>query len=478
MYFNEKILFGKNDEYDAYILPKMVNRHGIISGASGSGKTITLKVLAESFSEAGIPSIVIDVKGDLSGMCEAGTMNENISGRIEKLNLKDFNLRKFPTEFWDLYGNGIPIRTTISKLGPKLLSRMLDLTDVQEGVLTIIFKIAEDENLELVDLKDLRSMLTYVLNKRQDYSVNYGNITSQSVGAIQRGILTLEEENINSFFGKPELDIRDFIHFDSETGNGYINIIDSTTLFKYPTLYSTMLVWILNELYSIMPEVGDLPKPKLVFFIDEAHLIFSNMPNHMIKQIIQIVKLIRSKGIGLYFISQSPSDIPDEILSELGNRIQHVLRYYTKNDEKAINAAANSFRENDKFNTKEAISTLATGEALTSTQNEDGQISIVEKVTILPPQSKIGTIDDITRKNVIYNSRFYEKYKNLENIDSAFDKISNMKDDKKEIDKTKNSKSKKNSETKLEKAVDKLTNQTMSTLGRKIGNSIWKNLFK
>lgn len=333
MYINDKILIGKNENNSVYLLPKMANRHGIITGASGSGKTITLKVLAESFSSCGIPVFLVDVKGDLAGMCVKGIENENVNKRIQDLNLEGFSFSSFPTEFWDVYGDfGHPIRTTIKNIGPKLLSRMLNLTDAQEGVLTIVFKIAEDENLDIIDLKDLKALLTYVGEKRKDYTLQYGNITSQSIGSIQRNLLSLEEEGGDYFFGKPDFDIKDFIKFDVNNGYGFINILHAVTLFQKPTLYATFLLWLLTNLYNTLPEVGDIDKPKIAFFFDEAHLLFSEMPEHLIKQIVQIVKLIRSKGIGLYFISQSPSDIPDEILSQLGNRIQHVLRYYTKND--------------------------------------------------------------------------------------------------------------------------------------------------
>lgn len=482
MYINNKILIGKNNEYSAYILPKMANRHGIISGASGSGKTITLKVMAESFSNASIPVFLVDVKGDLAGMCLKGVNNKNIADRVENLKLENFDFQEFPTNFWDVYGkNGLPIRTTVTKMGAKLLSRMLNLTSAQEGVLTIVFKIAEDEELEIIDLKDLKSMLTYVGNKRQEYTLNYGNITTQSIGGIQRNLLALEEEGGNYFFGKPDLSIKDFIHFDPNNGKGFINILHAVELFRKPTLYSSLLIWLLNELYNL-PEVGDLDKPKMVFFIDEAHLLFNDMPDHLVKQIIQIVKLIRSKGIGLYFISQSPSDIPDEILSQLGNRVQHVLRYYTKNDEKAIKAACNSFRENPNFDTKEAITNLATGEALVSTQDEKGQPTIVEKVTILPPQSMMGTIDDATRKNIIIQSRFYEKYNNSLDEETAYEKIQDInKKEKKEVKKEEEKETKTKTKKKksgAEKAFNKLANKTINTLGKKIGDSIFKSLFK
>ncbi len=430
MYFNEKILVGKNDEKEAYIIPKMANRHGIISGASGSGKTITLKVLAESFSDARVPVFLVDVKGDLAGTALNGVMNSNIENRIENLKLEGYQLKKYPTTFWDVYGQyGHPIRTTVKKVGPKLLSKMLELSDAQEGVLTIAFKIAEDEGLELTDLKDLRSLLNYIGDKKKDYSLSYGNITTQSVGTIQRNILSLQEEGGDFFFGKPDFEIKDFIHYDGDTGNGQINILHASTLFQKPNLYSTFLLWLLTYLYNSMPEVGDLNKPKLVFFIDEAHLLFDNIPRTLLNSIIQIVKLIRSKGVGLYFISQSPSDVPDEILSQLGNRIQHVLRYYTKNDEKSIKAAANSFRMNPKLDIVEEIKNLGTGVALVSFQDEKGNPEMVEKVTILPPQSAMGAIEDDLREELIKRSYLYGKYEYKLDDESAFEKIEKVKDE-------------------------------------------------
>ncbi|MCM1371153.1 MAG: DUF853 domain-containing protein [Clostridium sp.] len=481
MYINNKILIGKNNDKDIYLLPKMANRHGIISGASGSGKTTTLKVLAESFSSCGVPVLLVDVKGDLAGMCLPGTQNENIDKKIKELNIENFSFQNFPTVFWDVYEkDGHPIRTTVENIGSKLLSRMLNLSDAQEGVLTIVFKIAKEENLELIDLKDLKALLTYVGEKRKEYTLNYGNITLQSIGGIQRNLLSFEEEGGNYFFGKPNFDINDFIKFDTNNGYGHINILHAVTLFQKPNLYSTFLLWILNNLYNTLPEVGDLDKPKMIFFIDEAHLLFSEMPNHIIKQIIQIVKLIRSKGVGLYFISQSPSDIPNEILSQLGNRIQHVLRYYTKNDENAIKVAADSFRSNENFDTKEAIKTLKIGEALISLQDEYGQPTIVEKASILPPQSYMGTITDIKRKEIIENSRFYNKYEIRLDEDSAYEKIDKIsqQEEVKKSSEVKQQKTKKQKPNKVEKAVTKLTNSTLNTLGRKIGNSLFKNLFK
>ena len=457
MYFNNKILVGKNDEKEAYILPKMANRHGIISGASGSGKTITLKVLAESFSDARVPVFLVDVKGDLAGTALKGTMNENIESRVEKLKLENYEMKSYPTTFWDVYGEfGHPIRTTVASVGPKLLSKMLDLSDAQEGVLTIAFKIAEDENLELDDLKDLRTLLNYVGEKRKDYSLSYGNITTQTVGSIQRNILTLQEEGGDYFFGKPSFEIKDFIHYDGDTGNGQINILHASTLFQKPNLYSTFLLWLLTYIYNSMPEVGDLEKPKLVFFIDEAHLLFDDIPRSLLTSITQIVKLIRSKGVGVYFISQSPSDIPDEILAQLGNRIQHVLRYYTKNDEKAIKAAANSFRLNPKMDIEEEIKNLGTGVALVSFQDEKGNPEMVEKVTILPPQSAMGAIEDDIREELIKRSYLYGKYEYSMDDESAHEKIAKVKNEEEllkqeELEKIQKEKEEKEAEKQREK---------------------------
>ena len=519
MYINDKILVGKNDETEVNLLLNKANRHGIITGASGSGKTITLKVLAESFSDARVPVFLVDVKGDLAGMTLPGEMNENVASRVEKLKLQDFNMKSYPTNFWDMYGvKGHPIRTTVSSLGPDLLSRMLDLTNAQEGVLAMVFRIAKDENKEIIDLKDLQAMLKYIGENSKEYSLKYGNVTTMSVGAIQRSLLKLEEQGGDLFFGKPDFDIKDFMKYSPIDGRGYINVFDATTLFRKPTLYAIFLLWLLNTLYDTSPEVGDLPKPKLVFFLDEAHLIFSEMPEHIIKNLTGIVKLIRSKGIGLYFISQSPSDIPDEILSQLGNRVQHVLRYYTKADEKSIKAACNSFRANPNFKTEDVITELKTGEALVSVQTEEGEPSIVQRVKILPPQSMMGAIEDSIRNEVIKDGMFYGKYENKVDPESAFEKINQEKEAKiqQELEEqkqqeeariqaeqqkiaeqhsvlkkdgvkyttpttTKTTTKKKvgrPKKTQLEKATTKVTNSALNTFGRKLGNSIFKGLFK
>ena len=424
MYINNKILIGKSKDKELSIVLDKANRHGLITGASGSGKTITLKVMAESFSSAGVPVFLADVKGDIAGTCMPGESSEKIQSRLSDLKIDEFKFKGFPIHFWDVFGKkGHPIRTTIKDIGPTILSRMLGLSEAGEGVLAIAFKIAEDKGLELIDLKDLKILLTYIGEHYKEFITNYGNITTQSIGVIQRSLLQLDSQGGNYFFGEPNLDITDFIKTNNE-GLGYINIMDCVELFKSPDLYSCFLLWLLTTLYNTLPEVGDLEKPKIVFFFDEAHLLFDDMPSHMLKEVTQVVKLIRSKGIGLYFISQAPTDIPDAIISQLGNRVQHTLRAYTPAEEKTVKVAASAFRTNPEFNTVEAIKSLGTGEALISFLTENGEPNIVEKATILPPQSMMGGIDDGTRLMVMNNSLFKGKYDTMLDRESAYEKIS------------------------------------------------------
>lgn len=425
MYINDKILIGKNENFEACLLPKMANRHGLITGASGSGKTITLKVLAESFSSAGVPVFLADVKGDIGATALAGESNESLEARLTKLKIENFEYKNFPVRFWDIFGvSGHPIRTTLDSVGPEILSMMLGLSEAQEGVLTIVYKIAQDNNWKLDDTKDLRLLLQYVGDNKNDFITKYGNITTQTIGVIQRCLLTLENQGADKFFGQPELDINDFIQTENE--KGLINILHAVELFKSPDLYASFLLWLLTNLFNKMPEVGDLDKPRIVFFFDEAHLLFNGMPTYRLKQITQVVKLIRSRGIGLYFISQSPTDIPDEIIAQLGNRVQHTLRAYTPAEQRTVKAAADAFRTNPNFNTTEAILALGTGEALVSFQNEKGEPEIVEKVTILPPQSKMGTIDDMTRNKIINTSTIVGKYDEAVERDSAYEELNAM----------------------------------------------------
>ena len=490
MYINNRILIGKNNETEVNLLLNKANRHGLITGASGSGKTITLKVFAEGFSAAGVPVFLVDVKGDLAGMSFEGEMNDNIKGRVDALKLTDFKNEKYPTTYYDINGKlGHPIRTTVSSIGPRLLSRMLDLSDTQEEVLGVVFKISEDEKLELNDLDDLDTLLSYVDEHRKGFSTRYGNLTTVTITSIRRAIINLKGAGGDLFFGKPAFNIKDFIAFD-DRGYGYINILDAQTLFQTPTTYVIMLLWLLTAIYNDMPEVGDLEKPKLVFFFDEAHLIFSEMNDNIVKQLTQIVKLIRSKGIGIYFISQAPSDITDEILSQLGNRVQHVLRAYTKSDEKSIKAAADGFRSNPDFDTEETIKMLGTGEALVSFQNEKGEPEIVQKVTILPPQSRMGTITDQERDTLIKQSRLQGRYDTLINDDSALEKINKMRDEEAKVleqeaaeqeqakELAKEKKSTKKEKSFGEKMGTRVTNKVIDKATTKVINKIFNKLFK
>lgn len=424
------ILIGKNSKFDACLLLNLANRHGLITGASGTGKTITSKVMAESFSDAGVPVFMADVKGDLSGTADIGEFNENIQKRVDSLKLKDFSVKEFPVRFWDVYKvNGHPIRFKVSDVGPNILSIMLGLSETQEGVLNITFKICEDEGLDLDDLQDLKTALNYVGENRSKYTLEYGNITTQSVGVILRSLSVLENQGIDNFFGEPELDINDFISVDT-SGKGIINILDAVELYKNPDLYAAVMLCLLTKLYNIMPEVGDLDKPKIVFFFDESYFLFREMPSYRLKQVEKIVRLIRSKGIGLYFISHYTTDIPATVLDQLGNRVQHNLKAYTPADQKNVKAAADAFRTNKSFNTYDAILELGTGEALVSFQNDKGEPSVVERVFILPPQSKIGVIDASTRNRIINSSLICGKYDMVQNDESAHEKITQIKDEK------------------------------------------------
>lgn len=429
MYTNDKILVGKSEDKELNILLNMANRHGLITGASGSGKTITLKVMAESFSDAGVPVFLADVKGDLAGTAVEGDINA-IQKRVDKLGLEGFECKKFPVRFWDLYGeNGHPIRATVANVGSDILSMMLGLSEAQEGNLAIVFEVAKDEGLELINLADLRSTLQYVAENKDKYITKYGNITTQSIGVIQRSLLALEKQGADKFFGEPALDVKDFFSIDSE-GRGIINILHAVELFQSPDLYASFLLWLLNTLFATSPEVGDLDKPKMVFFFDEAHLLFDSMPSYRLKRIVQVVKLIRSRGIGLYFVSQNPTDIPDEILAQLGNRVQHALRAYTPSEQKVVKAAAGAFRTNKAFDTETAISELGTGEALISFQDEKGAPSVVERATILPPQSFMGAINDMVRMKVINNSDLCGKYDEAIDNESAHEKITKHNEEK------------------------------------------------
>ena len=429
MYQDGKVYLGKAGSEKMYILPQMANRHGLVAGATGTGKTVTLKVMAEAFSECGVPVFLADVKGDLAGMCLPGVETEDMALRLTNFGLRDdgFAFKPFPANYWDVYGEkGMPLRTTISEMGPLLLAQILGLNQTQEDVLTVVFKIADDEGLLLIDTKDLTSMLQYVSENSTEYSTRYGNIAKQSLGAIQRKMIALNEQGGELFFGEPALNIDDWLQKDDQ-GRGYIQILDCQKLILNPSMYSCFLLWMLSELYETLPEVGDVDKPKLVFFFDEAHLLFDMASKELLQKIEQVVKLIRSKGVGVYFVTQNPSDIPGSILAQLGNKVQHALHAYTPAEQRGIKAASDSFRVNPEFNTAEALQNLSIGEALVSVLDEEGIPTIVQKVKILPPQSQMGALDDFTRESKIKNSPLYESYISMEDRDSAYEFLERMK---------------------------------------------------
>lgn len=420
---DNKIWMAQGDN-PCYLLLNQANRHGLIAGASGTGKTVTLKLMAEGFSQAGVPVFMADVKGDVSGMCQAGVDSEGMQKRIAKFGLGGFTYKGCPARFWSMDGiGGVPVRVTVSDMGPTLLARLLGLTKVQEGVLNIVFRIADDRQLLLIDMKDLRAMLTYVSEHAKEYTTTYGNVSAQSVGAILRALIAVEDQGGDVFFGEPALELSDWFACD-ENGEGYINILDATELVQQPQIYSMFLLWVLSDLFEKLPEVGDMEKPKFVFFFDEAHLLFKDMPSELLNKIIQVVKLIRSKGVGVYFISQSPSDIPDEVLAQLSNRVQHGLRAYTPAEQKAVKAAAAAFRENPKFKSEVAIMELGTGEALVSFLDEDGKPSIVENAKILPPQCLMAAASDEAKAAVVAGqSALMEKYGSAIDRESAYELI-------------------------------------------------------
>lgn len=404
------------------IIGKMANRHGLVAGATGTGKTVTLQVLAETFCQAGVPCFMADMKGDLSGISQPGRLSGFIEKRMAEFGIEAPRFQSCPVRFYDVFGQqGHPLRCTVSQMGPQLLSRVLGLNDTQEGVLNIVFRIADERGLLLLDIKDLRSMLNYVQAHASEYSSVYGNIASASVGAIQRSILTLENEGADQFFGEPSFDIQDLLA--CEGGKGVMSVLAADRLMMKPKLYSTFLLWLLSELYSTLPEVGDMDLPKLVFFFDEAHMLFDDTPKALTDKIEQVVRLIRSKGVGVYFVTQSPTDIPESILGQLGNRVQHALRAFTPKDQKAVKVAAETFRANPAFDTSEAIMNLGTGEALVSFLEADGTPGIVQKAKILFPLSQIGAIDESQRGQLIKSSRIFGKYDTPIDRESAFEML-------------------------------------------------------
>ncbi|MBQ6285011.1 MAG: DUF853 family protein [Bacilli bacterium] len=491
---DEKIWLANNNKGEPlFIIPKMANRHGLVAGATGTGKTVTLKVMAETFSEMGVPVFMADVKGDIAGIMNPGEDSENMQERIKRFGLDEFNFsyKGYPVTFWDIYGkNGIQVRTTISEMGPLLLSRILGLNDLQTDILSVVFKIADDNNLLLTDTKDLKSILTYVDKHSNDFAEEYGKISSASVGVIIRSIVSLEKEGGDVFFGEPALNICDWLTQDN--GKGMINILDSSTLINNGKLYSTFLLWMMSELFETLPEVGDLNKPKMIFFFDEAHLLFDDAPKVLLDKIEQMVKLIRSKGVGVYFCTQNPKDIPNGVLSQLGNKVEHGLRAYTPADQKAVKAAAESFRVNPEFNTYETILSLGTGEAVVSFLGEDGIPGIAEKAYILPPQCNFGSVSDSQRDMKIKESILYSKYyksidndsayeflqrKGLEEEQAALEEAKRIEEEKiaaKEAEKKakEDAKKAKQEATARNKTFKTIGNSVVGTVGREMGKSV------
>lgn len=453
------------------IVGKMANRHGLIAGATGTGKTVTLQVIAESFSQAGVPCFMADMKGDLSGISQTGKMSGFIEKRCPEFGIENPQFAGCPTQFFDVFGEqGHPMRTTISNMGPMLMSRLLGLNETQSGVLDIVFKVADDRGLLILDLKDLRSMLGYVSEHSAEYTNTYGNVSSASVGAIQRALLSLESQGANQFFGEPSFDINDL--FRTRGGKGVMSVLAADKLMMNPKLYSTFLLWLLSDIYATLPEVGDLDLPKLVFFFDEAHTLFTDTPKALVEKIEQVIRLIRSKGVGVYFITQSPTDIPETILGQLGNRVQHALRAYTPRDQKAVRTAAETFRANPGFKTEDAIMELETGEALVSLLDEKGAPSIVERAKILFPLSQIGAIDEAQRKEIIEWSGLSGKYDTMIDRESAYEMLmaeqAQLQEEEEEEEEVEEKPKKKKAESDEKESAKKSSSKAKKSIGKAV----------
>lgn len=417
----EPLLIARTRDLTLNLLPALANRHGLITGATGTGKTVTLQKMAESFSAVGVPVFMADVKGDLSGIAKAGVSSEKLQARLEKIGAENWQPQENPVVLWDIFGEkGHPVRATVSDLGPLLLARLLNLNEVQSGVLQIVFRIADDRGMLLLDFKDLRAMVQFIGENAKAFTSEYGNISTASVGAIQRGLLALEQQGAEHFFGEPMLDIRDWMRTDDQ-GRGIINILSAEKLYQMPKLYATSLLWMLSELYEQLPEAGDVEKPKLVFFFDEAHLLFDDVPDVLLEKIQQVMRLIRSKGVGVYFVSQNPADIPDIVLGQLGNRVQHALRAFTPRDQKAVKAAATTMRANPEFDMAEAIQQLGTGEALISFLDEKGSPSVTQRAMVIAPGSRMGPLTTDERNTLINHSSLYGKYDEEVDRESAYE---------------------------------------------------------
>ncbi|AYC30846.1 DUF853 family protein [Paenisporosarcina cavernae] len=466
-------VLGKSEQ-EVGVLSSMMNRHGLIAGATGTGKTITLKVMAERLSENGIPVFLADIKGDLGSLAQPGMMSDKLQSRLDEMGITNHSFRSFPVEFWDVFGEeGIPLRTTVSEIGPVLMARLLSLNETQTGILQIVFKVADDEGLLLLDLKDLRGALQLVGEKAKELRLEYGNISSASIGAIQRGLLQLEEQGGDVFFGEPAISIHDLINTTSE-GEGIIHILSAKRLFSSPILYSTFLLWLLSELFEELQETGDLEKPKMVFFFDEAHLIIEESSKSLRDQLEQVVRLIRSKGIGIYFVTQNPTDLPDEILAQLGNRVQHSLRAFTPKDQKAIKQTAETFRKNPRLNVEEELTNLGVGEALVSFLDEKGRPLEVQKAMIYAPKSLIGVVDEGVKKSTIENSSLRPKYAQSIDRDSAYETLAKRIPEPEVLSEKKHTpKVPPKKKTELEKAAGSL----LQTVGRQIGRELVRGIF-
>ena len=484
-------------EGPVYLEPGMANRHGLIAGATGTGKTVTLKVLAESFSDMGVPVFLADIKGDLSGMCETGVETKHIRRSIDSMKLENFTYAPCPVRFWDVYGKlGLPVRTTVSEMGPELISRLLGLNDTQTGIMRIVFRIADDKGLLLIDLKDLRSMVQYVGDNAKEYKLTYGNISPQSVGAIQRSLLALEDEGGSIFFGEPDLKLDDWIDWD-ESGKGIMNILECQELVQHPLLYATFLLWMLSEIYEMLPEAGDLDKPKLAFFFDEAHLLFNDAPKALVEKVEQVVRLIRSKGVSVWFITQVPSDLPDSVLGQIGNRVQHALRAYTPKDQKALRAAAESFRANPNFDTETALQELAVGEALVSVLDAKGTPTVVQRAGILPPHSSMNAVEAFVIQNNIDRNPLRSKYLKAVDNESAYELLTAEAEEaqreaeeeaqrkaeeaqrakeEKEREKEEKAREKERAARKKANPLNKVLSSAASTVGREVGRQLVRGI--
>lgn len=419
----ESIVIAKSNGKDLSIITALANRHGLISGATGTGKTVTLQKMAESFSNIGVPVFLADVKGDLTGLGEEGILTDKLKDRLINIGVTNWQPKSSPIELWDVFGEkGIPVRSTVSDIGPILLARLLNLNDIQSDVLQLVFKISDDNNLSLLDFKDLRALVQFIGDNAKKFTSEYGNISLSSIGAIQRSLLSLDQEGAEYFLGEPMLDIQDLMQTNTD-GRGMINILSADRLYNSPKLYSVFLLWLLSELFEHMPEIGDPDKPKLVFFFDEAHLLFNDISPALLQKIEQVVRLIRSKGVGIYFITQNPTDIPDTVLGQLGNRVQHALRAFTPKDQKAVKAAAQTMRANPDLDTEKVIMELAVGEALISFLDEKGRPNMVERGFVIAPNSKIGPISPEKIPEIIHQSPYYSKYANTIDRQSAYERI-------------------------------------------------------